>query len=1064
MKEAKTVAHMAESALNAFLAQELDPMMPGWVLTTESTYTLTDSSRAPDILVETEVAPISIETEYMPATSVEDDALSRIGATVASSGMVIESAVALRIPIRLREVPSREMLAALRSATDFEWCVWIEGPNSVRFPSQGYIKGSLADLATFVETVAVSERRIAALANDFESGVSQAATRLRTHFKRIGGQSALDKIAGALHLRDSEQTSVIAVAILANALVFQTAVSAPLGTPRIEELRNEHGDITVAEVLETWRKILKSNYWPIFAVASEVLKPIGEEVGQPLLQQLSAVVSKMAKGGVLEAGDLAGQMFGRLIADRKFLATFYTLPASATMLAELAIKRFDERVEWVDAGAVNGLRVADFACGTGMLLSAVYRRISSRVRRTGRLENVDQTRLMHAAFMEEILIGCDIMPAAVHLTASILSAAYPSNPFGYTNIHLMPYGYSNGDKAMGASIGSLELLGDESVRSLLGTGRSRTGGVGDQIDVVGQTNGASADYDFMIGDASVDLVIQNPPFTRPNGPEAGRVGVPIPSFAGFETAEDEQKAMAARLQGLNPKGAMRVGRGHAGLDSNFIDLAHAKLRHRGVLALVLKATFASGDAWAPARNLLAREYQDITIVSLAANSGDDRAFSADTGMAEVLVVATRKEDRGSGGNNGSGDIDGLSENFRSRENDGLREQDGLGEKNGLGNRSHSDVQSRVWVNWVTLNKRPENPVEAVNATNAIAAAQADFEIKSGNGRPYSFLSVGEEHIGCQIFAPLSEGGCAHLTEPMVASAASGLRCGRLHLPRIGPIAVPVVALAGLGKAGPHNGLFNNGGFRTDKEGNPKLDKEGRVIRNGVFNVERKLKDPESCEFPAIWGHDVASGRERSMVVEPDRDLRPWPGHQERARKLWTTATRLHYNRDFQLNSQALSACITPHRALGGSAWPSFILDQEEFEVPLLLWANTTIGLIGHWWIGTRQQAGRTRLSIRTLPNLPALDCRQLTQPQLDRLEEIFDSFKDRPLLAANEALRDEVRIELDEAVFCDALALHSQANVDRKNFLESLTLLRRQWCLEPSVHAGKPPLTDLIQG
>ena len=39
--------------------------------------------------------------------------------------------------------------------------------------------------------------------------------------------------------------------------------------------------------------------------------------------------------------DLAGQMFGRLIADRKFLATFYTLPSSAAMLAELAVAKLD---------------------------------------------------------------------------------------------------------------------------------------------------------------------------------------------------------------------------------------------------------------------------------------------------------------------------------------------------------------------------------------------------------------------------------------------------------------------------------------------------------------------------------------------------------------------------------------------------------------------------------------------------------------------------------------------------------------------------------------------------
>ena len=67
------------------------------------------------------------------------------------------------------------------------------------------------------------------------------------------------------------------------------------------------------------------------------------------------------------AHDLTGRIFQRLIADRKYLATFYTLPASAALLARLAVSKMD-RVEWGDADAIGKLRVADFACGTGALL------------------------------------------------------------------------------------------------------------------------------------------------------------------------------------------------------------------------------------------------------------------------------------------------------------------------------------------------------------------------------------------------------------------------------------------------------------------------------------------------------------------------------------------------------------------------------------------------------------------------------------------------------------------------------------------------------------------------
>ena len=52
----------------------------------------------------------------------------------------------------------------------------------------------------------------------------------------------------------------------------------------------------------------------------------------------------------------------------------------------------------------------------------------------------------------------------------------------------------------------------------------------------------------------------------------------------------------------------RAGHGNAGLSSNFIDLAHAKLKPGGVLAMVLQATFAQGSAMEqcakPANNAL----------------------------------------------------------------------------------------------------------------------------------------------------------------------------------------------------------------------------------------------------------------------------------------------------------------------------------------------------------------------------------------------------------------------------------------------------------------------------
>lgn len=66
---------------------------------------------------------------------------------------------------------------------------------------------------------------------------------------------------------------------------------------------------------------------------------------------------------------------------------------------------------------------------------------------------------------------------------------------------------------------------------------------------------------------------------------------------------------------------------------------------------------------------------------------------------------------------------------------------------------------------------------------------------------------------------------------------------------------------------------------------------------------------------------------------------------------------------------------------------------------------------------------------------------------------IFEKFSKLDLLPANEAFRDKVRQDLDQAVFVELLGLN-------ENILESLNLLRVKWGLEPSVHGGKKTQPD----
>ena len=1006
-------SRISETAFNAELAGALRDRHPRWggsaVLAEATGVFRGAAARRPDILLTGEVgAPVVIETEYEPARSVEADAVGRLGAVVDDTGRAVAAVLAVRAPLELRDSPAGH-LADLVSSVQYRYCCFTtdsapapagEPAEMARFPVRGWLTGGVDDIAGLVERVLLPESAITQGALLLERGVNDAAAVL----DRLGARHApvLARVAESLRQDDGEQTRRMAMAICANALVFQTAVA---GThpevvgPSDPSLRTRRGGLSKRQVLSAWSRILGVNYWPIFAVASDIVAALPGPAASEVLDRLVDVAEGMTGLGAVTTGDLAGQMFGRLISDRKFLATFYTRPASAALLAELSVGRL--ACDFGSRADVAGLRLADLACGTGALLSAAYRAVAARYRRSG-----GDDEALHAEMMETCLIGADIMPAATHLTVSMLSGVHPSVPFGDTRVYTMPYGRQSSLRPV--AVGSLELLGSEQVLSLFGTGRWVASGSGERSS---QDPGSEAD----VPDASLDVVIMNPPFTRSTNHEGAAAGVPRPAFAGFDTSASEQQQMAARLDDVYRGMKCRAGHGNAGLASNFIDLAHAKVRPGGVVAFVLPAAVAGGGAWQAARDILRSGYTGALVVTVASAGSTDRAFSADTGMAEALVVATRKTDR-------------------------------------------EFVPGDDAVVWVSLKARPRDAVAAAETARAItaavkgameiAAATVDTVHPPGGGeaatvsRASGRLQLGDEVIGCYVLGGWGDGGCAGVANPDVIEAAAALAQGVLRLPGIEDQQLPLAPLAELGE----RGLYH-----LDIAG-PALSKAG--VPRGPFDIDPLPWNEAPPSYPVLWRHDA--GRERRLTVQPDSQGTVRPGRRDQALAVWATATRLHINLDYQLNSQSLACCLTPARSVGGRAWPNYRLDGADDgdiarrERLVALWMNTTLGLIGFWWLGTRQQQGRAVLTVTRLGDLISVDPRRLAPQQLDRASEIFDELADCDLRPAHEAVDDPVRHRLDEAVLGEVLGMSD-------GVLDRLAVLRGQWCAEPSVHGGKGP-------
>ena len=286
------------------------------------------------------------------------------------------------------------------------------------------------------------------------------------------------------------------------------------------------------------------------------------------LRVMRRTADRLIALGVSQSHDLSGTVFQRLIADRKFLATFYTRPESAALLAHLAIP---DDGGWGDAERVKDFRIADYACGTGTLIHAAYRRLNQLHWLAG-----GEPERLHAHMMENALTACDVLPSSVHLTASMLSSSHPRQRYDGSRTVVMQYGKT---EQGGVSIGSLDLLGDTgAVRPLipLHTATAVTG-----------TGEARADLDVEMPPVSQNLVIMNPPFTRAGSDWEGdsRTSDSIKPFQGLSNDLETQTRMA-EMEKEYTKGTCYHG--YAGIAIRIrCSVANRMVKRGGTIALVL---------------------------------------------------------------------------------------------------------------------------------------------------------------------------------------------------------------------------------------------------------------------------------------------------------------------------------------------------------------------------------------------------------------------------------------------------------------------------------------------
>jgi hypothetical protein len=841
------------------------------------------------------VSPVVVETEVTPATTVELEAASRLGKQVRTTGRTILSAIALRLPARLRTLSGDDLKNDLANATDLEMALYTgsSASASLRWPHSGWIQSSVADLSIHIQSASIPPEIIDRATNELVSGVIDTAGLLNEMANDHPG--AVHKISEELCQEDGEQTRRMATTILANAFVFQETVAGGPGklaaVKSFEELRDVDGYLAKSAVLSEWRKILEVNYWPIFDIARRILEVVPATHSKGLIQRLATTAEKLLENRLMRSHDLTGAVFQRLIADRKFLAAYYTTPASAALLVGLTITpdRPPAGGSWSSADDVKTLRIADFACGTGTLLSTAYRCVGQLCELAG-----GDAEALHADMMATGLVGCDVLPAAAHLTASMLAGTHPTTRYWQSSIFTVAYGRQPDG---GVALGSLDLLDPQGKLEILAVTAKAAEGMGETE----QETWSSLPH------ASFDVVIMNPPFTRATGHEGSKIGVPNPMFAAFSSSAEEQRLMGKATKRLTQGTSAH---GNAGEASIFLVLAHRKLKADGVLGLVMPLSLMSGDAWEDSRALLAKSYSDLVLVSIAGADGGALSFSADTDMGECLVV---------------------------------------GRKNSSGSNRAT---------FVILNERPTFPMLGASAARQIRLLGAGKSLRQLEDGPVggTLIDFGDDVIGQAMDAPLPASGgwnLARVSDVALAQAAYQLADrGLIWLPSMSKteaISIPITSVAAIGEIGPYhmdiNGRTSSGGIR------------------GPFAIS-SIKPNAAPTYPVLWTH--VAERERTMSFDADSEGIPLKGATEKEQELigekvssvWATASHCHFNRDFRFNSQSTAMQFTPRRTIGGRAWLSIRLQSVEQEKALVLWANTSLGLLLYWWHSNKQQPGR----------------------------------------------------------------------------------------------------------
>ena len=914
-----------EQSFNLQLAQALRQSNTRWRKKVNAVRAERTSAKGRvDILViDTQMPTVAIECAY--GGDNEKDAQSRL-----DNDLSLNTAVAVDIPLEFQSMTENEALTTLLNGGQLKYVILQrETTGTHRFPTTGYIFGSAANLATLIQLTSATKRTIEEVASVVADLVDSAAASLADGFTA----EDVHEIAGGIE-HHTLLSGLRTIAILwLDALLVQSHLRSngtyidgkPIDVVPIT-------DITVNGFVDAWRRIRNLNWASIFEPAIDALTRAGEisrSTTAIALEHLVRAVDEIESSRLGTHLEIGAELFPRILEDRKEVAAFYTTPATAELLCSLLIREEDPH-DWSDKKVLVSLRFADLACGTGTLVRAAYRRIRSFLEVHGASE-LDLATL-HKDAMEHAITAADISPIATHLTNSSMAMMGYGEPYTHTNIGWVSVGESVARRTKESTAGSLEFLMHDDLVDIFSNLGHTVGG------------GKTESHPIRVERNTLDYVVMNPPYSRTRGGQSAF------DIAGL-TKDNRQRCQKRWSTLLKKQPAKKT----AGMAASFLCLAREKVKPGGRIGFVLPLSAAFAESWGVTRQMLLQDFKEIVAVSRGGSGGrDDReSLSADTHLAEMLLVATRRE--------------------------------------------LNDVANKANVRCVVLNRIPVRSGEAGEYGRSIASALSEI---SRQGEP---IFVGDDEVGRIVdFSATGEEPWSHLgvLNPDLAVAARMLTDGVLcDIDGAGMrYDVEMSTIGEVFHVGPTHDLIGH-----PSGGDPR----------GGFTFYKITREAER-EGPnrSLWQADA----KRQRTLELRATHRGVVYHEGKAEKVSGSAGTLHYSRGIQWTSQALLTATTTIPVFGGRAWTTLAHVDEQLMEAFALWANSTLGLISHWTKGNRTQKGRALMQVTAIASVPCPALDKLDPCTIAAGSRVYQELKNKPLRPACEAHVDEVRHRLDSAV------------------------------------------------